>query len=281
LILVTGATGKVGRNVVSELLAGGTAVRALARNPETSGLPAGAEVVRGDVSAPATLDGGADGVDAVFLLWPLLTSDAAPAVVDALAGRARRVVYLSSEGVREHAERQAGPIIQFHADLERLVEASGLEWTFLRPTGFAGNTLGWAPQVRAEGVVRAPFATMARPLIHERDIAAVAARVLTEAGHAGARYVLSGPRLETTVDQVRAIGEAVGRRLDFEEIAPEVARDRMVGEGWPPSLVDSMLRAQAAMAADPEPVTSTVEELTGAPARSFREWARDHAADFS
>ncbi|MEW9532122.1 NAD(P)H-binding protein [Microbispora sp. NPDC049125] len=280
MILVTGATGNVGRNVVSLLAEAGAPVRALARRPGPLGLPEGVEVVRGDLSVPESLAAPLDGVEAVFLVWPLGTAEAAPPVVDAIAARARRVVYLSSMSVREDVERQADPISQFHADIERLVDGSPLEWTFLRPCGFATNTLGWAPQIRAGDVVRWPYAGMARPLIHERDIAAVAARALAEKGHEGAAYGLTGPELISQAEQVRAIGEAVGRPLRFEEMPPGEAREHLVAQGWPPAFAEGALRGWAGLMAAPEPVSGAVEELTGAPPRTFRQWAADHAADF-
>lgn len=281
VVLVAGATGNVGRHVVSELLGAGAAVRALTRDPASAGLPQGADAVRGDLGSPDSLHGALEGVDAVFFLWPFLTAEAAPALLATVKRHARRVVYLSSLGVREDRDRQADPINQFHADMERHVERSGLEWTFLRPSGFAVNTLGWAEQVRApEGVVRQPYRGASRSLIHERDIAAVAARALTGAGHERAKYVLTGPEALTQAEQVRIIGEAIGRPLRFEEVPPEAARQRMLAEGWPDAVVNGMLDAWAGFAVEPEAVTSTVEELTGAPARTFREWAADHAADF-
>lgn len=171
------------------------ALRALARDPDSAGLPDGIEVVRGDLSDPGTLEACLDGVDAVFLVWPFLTAEAAPAVLEVAAEHVRRIVYLSSMGVRDDLEEQADPINRFHADLERLIEKSGLEWTFLRSHTFATNALWWAPQIRADGVVREPYGAAARPVIHERDIAAVAARVLTSDGHGGATYRPTRSRL--------------------------------------------------------------------------------------
>lgn len=279
-ILVTGATGNVGRHVVSELLAAGASVRALTRDPTSARLPDGVDIVRGDLTAPDTLEPALDGVDVVFLVWPLGTAYEAPPVLDAIARHARRIVYLSAMGVRHDRERQTDPITQFHADIERLIEASSLQWTFLRAGGFATNTLQWAPQIRADGVVRWPFANATRSLVHERDLAAVAARALTEEGHAGQRYILTGPEALTQAEQVRVIGEGIGRPLRFEDVPREEAAEWMRAAGWSPSLVAPVLEAWAGMAANPEPVTPTVQEITGAPARSLREWAIDHAADF-
>jgi uncharacterized protein YbjT (DUF2867 family) len=267
--LVTGATGHVGRHVVSELVAAGAGVRALSRHPDRAGLPAGVEVVPGDLAVPDSLEGALDGVGAVFLLWPFFDAGSAPAVLDVIAKHARRVVYLSAMSATT-----------FHADVERAVERSGLEWTFLRPGGFATNTLGWAPQIRAEGVVRWPYGAAARSLIHERDIAAVAVRTLTGDGHAGQAYTLTGPAAVTQADQVRAIGEAIGRPVRWEDIPPAAARTQLLAEGWTAEFADGALGYWASLVTEPEPVTSTVEDLTGRPARTSREWAADHAGDF-
>src|SRR6476661_3146548 len=157
VILVTGATGNVGRQVVSQLVGTGATVRAVTRDPDSAGLPRGVDVARGDLSDPTTMDACLDGVDTVFLVWPFLTSEAAPAVLDVVAEHAGRIVLLSSMGVRDDVDEQVDPINQFHADLERLIEKSGLEWTFLRSHSFATNALWWAPQIRADGVVREPY----------------------------------------------------------------------------------------------------------------------------
>jgi uncharacterized protein YbjT (DUF2867 family) len=186
---------------------------------------------------------------------------------------------VSSLGVQDQLEYQRDPINQLHADIEHIIALSGLAWSFLRPSGFATNTYMWLPQIRAGDVVRWPFASAARSLIHERDIAAVAVRALTEARHEGATYLLSGPEAITHAEQVRMIGEAIGRTVRYEETSRAEAREHMLGS-WPPALVDGALDAWAGFVAKPEPVTSTVEDISGVPARSFRQWAYDHAGDF-
>lgn len=279
-ILVTGATGNVGGQVAAELAAMGVPTRAVVRDPGRAALPAGVKAVRGDLADPVSIERALDGIKTVFLVWPMLDAGGAAGVVDALARHAERVVYLSSMGVRPDEERQADPITQFHADLERLIETSGLTWTFVRSGGMATNTLGWADQIRADGVVRWPFAAARRSLVHERDVAAVAVRALTEAGHAGKAYPLTGPEALSQAEQAAIIGEAIGRPVRYEEIPPEAAREGMLAEGWPPMVVDGMLGAWSRMAKQPEPVLPTVAEVTGRPARSFREWAADHATAF-
>jgi len=140
-ILVTGATGHVGGQVVSQLLSMGAPLRALVRNPDAARLPGGVEVVRGDLSAPDSLAAALDGVESVFLVWPFMTAEAAPAVLEVITKHARRIVYLSSTGIRDDLAQQTSSISAFHADMERLIKQSGLDWTFVRSGGFATNTL--------------------------------------------------------------------------------------------------------------------------------------------
>lgn len=273
LILVTGATGNVGSNIVSGLLDTGEEVRALVRDPGAARLPSGVEVVQGDLTAPDTVKAALEGVAKVFLLWPSFDSEAATPVLEALAGQARRVVYLSSENVREDTDAYEGTV---KWQLERLAR----EWTFLRPTGFASNTLLWAEQIRGGDVVRWPFPGATRSLIHERDIADVAVRALNGDALIGARPILSGPEALTQVEQVETIGEAIGRPLRFEAISADAARAQMVETFGDPTFVDTALDAWAAMIDDPEVLTSTVQEITGTPARSLYRWALDHADEF-
>ncbi|RVX46516.1 uncharacterized protein YbjT (DUF2867 family) [Nonomuraea polychroma] len=269
-ILVTGATGNVGRHVVSQLGEAGLEVRALVRDPERSRLPV--ETVRGDLTAAETLEPALRDVESVFLLWPGFTTGNAADMVTVIAKHARRVVFLSANVADE-------PETHYH-EIERLIRHSGLGWTFLRPGGFAANTLGWAGQIR-QGVVRWPFGQASRSLIHEKDIAAVAAHVLTSAGHNGAAYVLTGPEQLTQAEQVRLIGEVIGREVRWEEQPAEEARERLMAAWGDPAFVDGALTTWERFVTHPEQVTDTVRRLLGRPALTFRQWARDHAADFS
>jgi uncharacterized protein YbjT (DUF2867 family)/predicted enzyme related to lactoylglutathione lyase len=266
-VLVTGATGKVGRHVVGGLLERDASVRVLARDPDTADLPDGVEVVAGDLKDPSTLAGHLDGVDAVFLVWPFFEADGVAAIVDVLAAPGRRIVYLSAEAAEKRPD-------SFWAQVESAVERSSSEWTFLRPTGFAANTRMWADQIRDTGVVRWVYGQAARSLIDERDIAAVAVRALTEPGHAAQRYVLTGPETITQTDQVRTIGEAIGRDVRWEELSRDDLGDQLAG------VPETALDTWASFVDTPEIVTSTVHDLTGRPARSFAEWAQDHADGF-
>ena len=280
-ILVTGATGRVGGAVVSELLAAGLPVRALTRRPEEARLPAGVEVAGGDLTVPESLDASLQGVTAVFLVWtaPLAT---APAVVARLAGTARRVVLLSSPHQTPHPFfQQPNPMAALHAELERLLVDARLEPTILRPGMFASNArLWWAPQIRLGDVVRWPYGSVETAPVDERDIAAVAARVLAEDRHGGADYVLTGPQRMTQAEQVGAIGAAIGRPLRFVELSPDEFRQEMAAAHAPAAVVDMLLNAWHAASGIPAFLTSTVADILGRPARTFQQWAADHAEEF-
>jgi uncharacterized protein YbjT (DUF2867 family) len=265
-VLVTGATGNVGRNVVTHLVRAGVPVRAMSRAPKE--FPDGVEGVRGDLAEPSTVP--FDGIDCVFL-FPY-ESTAAEVVERARAAGVRRIVVLSSGAFDDG----------FHgAELatEQAVAASGLEWTFVRPGEFMANTLAWAGGIRSSGVVRAPWGDQPSLMVHEADIAAVAVTVLLEDGHNGAKYVLTGPEWITPRDQVKAIGAAIERDLRFVELTPEEARENWLSQGWPLEVVDWLLGATDATYEMPV-LQRTVEEVTGRPARPYAQWARDHAADF-
>ena len=279
-VLVTGATGRVGRAVVVQLLAAGVPVRALTRRPDAAGLPATVEVVAGDLTVPDSLDAALQGVEAVFLLWTA-PPDTAPAVVERLASHARRVVFLSSPHKTPHPFfQQPNPMARFHAHVERLIAAAGLESTIIRPGMFASNAqFWWAPAIRDGDVVRWPYGAAETAPIDERDIAAVAARALYEEGHTGGDYVLTGPESLSQAEQVSVIGVALGRQIRFEELSPEEFRRETAGR-WPGPVVDMLLAAWGATIGRPAFVTSTVADVVGSPPRTFRQWAADHADAF-
>ncbi|MFG3114668.1 NAD(P)H-binding protein [Streptomyces sp. NPDC048197] len=285
-VLVTGATGNVGRQVVAQLLATGVRVRALTRQPDSAGLAYGGVDVRaGDLTDPCGLEEALKGVDRAFLMWPFHTADAAPDVVEALRRHVDHIVFLSSGAVQDGLtpEQQRHPVGRSHAAVERLIERSGLGWTHLRPSTFASNTLWWADQIRAGDVVCGAFGAVPMALLHEADIAAVAVRALTEEDrHDKAAYPLTGPEVLTQVDQVRILGEAIGRPLRWEELSREAARQQLLADDtFPDSFVDTLLDGYAEMLDAPRPVTTTtVEDVAGRPARTFHQWAVDHAADF-
>lgn len=279
-VLLTGATGRVGRLVVDHLLAADVPVRALTRRPTEARLPSAVEVASGDLCVPESLEAPLQGVRTVFLVWTA-PPPTAEAVVARLAAHVERVVFLSSPHQTPHPFfQQPNPVAVLHAQIERLIAAAGLASTILRPGMFASNALNWwASQIRSSDVVRWPYGGAETAPIDERDLASVAARTLREDGHAGGDYVLTGPESLSQADQVRIIGDVVGRRIRLEELSPEDFRRETVGT-WPSAVVDMLLAAWKATLGRPAFVTSTVSDVVGVPARSFRQWAADHADAF-
>ena len=279
-ILVIGGTGTVGRQVVSQLAAAGAQVRALVRNPSTAQLPPQVEVVQGDLTLPDTLDVCLNGIDAVFLIWTATPAAVAPAL-ERITKHARRVVYLSAPLKTAHPLFQQPNLLRtMFEQIERTIEGSGVQWTFVRPGMFAANALSWwAPQIRAGNSVRWPYLAVPTAPIDERDIAAVAVRALCDDGHAGAEYVITGPQSLSQFEQVSEICRVLGRSLRIEEISPDEARRELLRIGPLPA-VNMLLEAWSAAVGQPAHVTSTVEEVTGTPAKTFLEWATDNAAAF-
>ncbi|KAB8194660.1 NAD(P)H-binding protein [Nonomuraea phyllanthi] len=286
-ILVTGATGTVGRHLVRHLLERGARVRALTRDPATAALPEGVEAVAGDLADTTTLEPAFDGVTAVHLIN--FAGDYRPLrnggqIVDlAVRAGARRATVLG--GWRE-------------GTLEPAVRASALEWTVLNPVNFMANVLtDWGEALRSGDRVREPYGDRKSPAIHEADIAGVAATVLAEGGHGGASYHLTGPEVLTARRMLAIIGEATGRRLRFEELTPEQAREEWSRPGERPDLavfrafnqdpsvtaadvVEIVLRMYAAPNEYATTLTGHVEQVTGRPPRTFAQWAAEHAAAF-
>jgi uncharacterized protein YbjT (DUF2867 family) len=277
-VLVTGATGNVGRHVASQLLDTDCRVRVMTRNPDGADLPPRVEVVRGDLTDGADLDRCLDCVDVVFLVWTA-PPDAAAAAVERIARCAGRVVLLTSPHKTPHPFfQQPNPVRLQHAALERSIERSGIAWTFLRPGMFAANALlWWAPQIRSGDVVRWPYGDAPTAPVHERDIAAVAVRALLEPGQDGAEYVLTGPESLSQREQVEAIGRVIGRSLRYDEISPEEARRELRA---PAAVVTMLLDAWAAALGQPAYVTSEVASITGTPALTFRDWVGENANAF-
>jgi uncharacterized protein YbjT (DUF2867 family) len=282
-ILITGASGNVGQQVVSQLLGTGVHVRALSRDPLSAAFPPGVEVVGGDLTQPETLDECLEGIDSVFLVW-FASPDAVPAAIERIAKHARRVVFLSSPYQTAHPlfqGAQPNPISSLHAEIERRIKASGLDWTFLRPGMFASNARHWwAGQILAGDVVRWPYALAPTAPIHEGDIAAVAIRALCDSACSSADYLVTGPESLTQREQVSIIGEVLGRPLRFAEITPDEWRSELPSY-VPAHVAPMLLKAWAAAIGQPALVTSTVAEITGVPARTFREWAKHNTTAFT
>jgi uncharacterized protein YbjT (DUF2867 family) len=281
-VLVTGATGQIGAEVVDQLRATGCHIRALTRNPARANFPANVEIAQGDLAAPETLDEHLTGVDAVFLVWTAPVESAAIAV-ERIASHAERIVLPTSPHRTPHPFfQQPNKLRSMHAAVEQIVESSGARWTFLRPGPFALNCRNWwAPQIKNSDTVRWFYGGAATAPVHERDIAAVAVRTLCDEGHRRREYVLTGPESLTQRDQVSIIGAAIGRRLKYEEFSAESAKQELVEMMMPPTVADMLLSAYRAAVGAPAFVNSAIQEVTGRPAATFEQWALDHASEFT
>lgn len=276
-VLVTGATGRVGRHVVSGLLDRGVRVRALVRMPLLAGLPDDVEVATGDLTDPDSIADAAKGADAAFLLWPGFTADGADAVVAALTGSVGHVVYLSAARLQG---AESGVADGVWGDIESLLEASAATHTFVRSGGFAVNTQSWAVQIKAGDLVTLPHPLAGRSLIHERDIADVSVAALLDPEHVGQSYSITGPQTLTQAEQVETIGQAVGRRLTVTEQSVEDARTTMSEEFGDAEFADHALSHWGSLVDSPERTTDDVARVTGQPARTFADWADEHVDDF-
>ncbi|MBH0779668.1 SDR family oxidoreductase [Nocardia bovistercoris] len=264
-VLVIGAYGSVGGYVVDGLLSAGSTVRGTSRSPRAGASRDDVEMVGLDLNVPQTLPAALEGIEKVFLYAN--PESIGEFVKAAEAAGVAQVVLLSSASVVEPV-MQKSRSARMHSVVEEALRESGIGWTFLRPTTFATKQLSWAEAVRAGEKLRIPFLQLRTASIHERDIADVAVRALTRAGHDGKEYWLTGPQGLTQQEHIDAIGAAIGRSIDVVELAPEEVEPRLI------RTVGELMKA-------PCVVTSTIEEITGAPARSFRQWAEDHAEDFS
>jgi uncharacterized protein YbjT (DUF2867 family) len=252
----------------------------LTRDPAAAALPDGVQVVGGDLSDADSLATALAGVDEVFLIWHQASAEHPVEAIEAIARHASRVMYLSSLTVIDDREVQAHPMTAVHAEIEGAIRRSGLDWTFLRAGTFATNAFGWADEIRGTGRVRLPYPDAGRSPIVADDIAAVAARVLTEQGHEGTTFVLTGPELLTLAEMVATIGEAIGRPVRAEPIPPDVARAELIADGASAELADAALAYWEQLVTEPEPVTDAVERLIGARPTSFATWADAHAGVF-
>jgi uncharacterized protein YbjT (DUF2867 family) len=274
-ILVTGARGNVGSEVVAALAGRGQAVRALVRDPARAQLPGGVEAVAGDLDRPDTVEPALAGVDGVFLLGGF---DTLPDLLERMrnAGVAH-VTLLTSRCVVGGKPDNA--VTRMWLDSEAAVRASGLAWTIVRPSGFHSNALRWLPQLREGNVVRAPWADVPIASIDPADIGAVAATALAERRHDGQALSLSGPEPLTPGEQVAILAQVVGRPLRYEPLADDEARAAML-ENTPAPVVDALFRFFSEGEYDDSVVLDTVETVTGRQPRTFAMWADAHARQF-
>jgi uncharacterized protein YbjT (DUF2867 family) len=270
-IVVTGATGNVGRPLVAELVAAGAQVRAVSRAPDTAGFPSGVEVV--DSAAEAL-----PGASAVFLNSRALGELLPDVVAQSRKAGVRKLVALSAINADDDFSRQPSRVRgDRNLEVEQLAVGSGLDWVSLRPSVFATNFAGmWGAQLRAGDVVAGPYATASSAPIVESDIAAVAARALLTDDLVGQRVPLTGPQAFTNSELVEVIGAVLGRRLQYREVPNDVVRQGFAGIGFPAEFGDAYMAMLAETLDKPVLVTHDVEKIVGRPATPFAQWVSQH-----
>ncbi|MBV8860045.1 MAG: SDR family oxidoreductase [Acidobacteria bacterium] len=284
MILITGATGTTGREVVAELRRlGARDVRALVRDPARADFirEAGFEAVAGDFEKPETLGPALEGVERALLLTPPTPDTVTHQrefILAAAAAGVRHVVKLSAVGADADAPEGFG---KWHGQSENLLKSSGLKWTILRPNFFMQNLLGQAGQIASTGSIFQPVGDARASFIDARDIAAVAARTLTEDGHEGQTYVLTGPEALSYHEVAAKLSEATGRSINYVPISPEQFRAGALGAGLPEWLVSALERLNEIFAAGHAAgVTDAVRRVGQTEPTPFDQFARDHAAAF-
>lgn len=277
--VVFGARGNVGRHVAAGLLAAGEEIRVVSRDPAglPDGLRDGAQAVAADLASPESLPAALDGADKVFLY--AVSTGVDGFVSAALAAGVRQVVLLSSAAV-VGAAGEGNPIAGRHEAVERAIQRSGLDWTFVRPGMFAGNVRWvWGEPIRKGRAVRVPFPDAQSAPVHEKDIAALAVTALTEAGHSHQPYTVYGAHAVTVGQMVADIGAALGREIPVEVISPEQAHEELAASMGPAG-ARAILGAWQAGARGPAATSVIIERITGRPAHTFAQWAEDHVEDF-
>jgi uncharacterized protein YbjT (DUF2867 family) len=280
MILITGATGTVGSELVKQLVEARQKVRALVRDPaKASKFSNAVEVVKGDLSKPATLTAAFVGADKVFVLTapgPDMVELEGNAYEAAKRAGAAHIVKLSAFGI-EADFFAAAPGATWHNESERRLRSIGTAWTILRPGPFASNVINfWG--ITQRGGLFLPTGQGKDPQIDPRDIAAVAVNVLTTPGHEGKIYELTGPELLSYAEVVQKVSAVTGKPFKFVDVPEAAWRQEMLNAGFPPPMVDTLLVYFASVKAGRWHATSTVAELLGRPARTFDEWAKDHVA---
>jgi uncharacterized protein YbjT (DUF2867 family) len=284
MILITGATGTTGREIVGELRRVGAAgVRALVRDPARAAFvrEAGFETVAGDFDRPETLRAALEGVEHALLLTPPSpqTFEQQRAFIEAAAGAGvRRVVKYSAFGADADAPEGFG---KWHGQAEEFLKSSGLAWTMLRPNFFMQNLLGQAGQIKAAGAIYQPVGDARASFVDVRDIAAVVARTLTGEGHEGQTYVLTGPEALSYHDVAAKLSEATGRGITYVPVSPEQFRAGALSAGLPEWLVSALERLNEIFAAGrAAEVSDAVRRVGRKEPNTFDQFARDHAGEF-
>ncbi|WP_039824690.1 SDR family oxidoreductase [Nocardia testacea] len=275
-ILVTGATGNIGSELLRQLpQRSDLHIRAATRDPSGATLPGTVEAVRADLRRPDSLRSALAGVTALFLVSRV--GDDAAVLAAARDAGVEHVVLVSSITVQSHPHLEPA---RENAAVERLLETSGMDWTILRPTQFASNALWWADSIRETRSVEVPFADIGLPTVHPADIAAVARVALTERGHRGRTYALTGPARISPRWQVDAIAAALGERISFTEIDRARARERMIPQ-LGPRTTDALLDVTGGdINEELLAVRDTVTRVTGSRARTFEDWVARNVSAF-
>ncbi len=270
-ILVTGGTGTVGRHLSDQLARAGHQVRVLTRDPAKADLPVGVEPVAGDLAVPETLEGVFNGVTAVHLI-----TFGGPDYAQLSTGK-EIVELLVAAGVQRVTVLKGG---WGDSSVEQALAASDLEPTSLTPVEFMSNALEWVEAITTEGVVREAFAGARSAMVHEADIAAVAAVALTEDGHAGEDYTITGPEALTVPESLAVLAEASGREIGFVELSEDEVRAKWRSEGYGDDDIVFFLQMRKDNPAQGRTVLPTVPDVTGRPARTFAQWAAENAGTF-
>jgi uncharacterized protein YbjT (DUF2867 family) len=283
MIVITGATGLIGRRVVRSLAEAGEKVRAITRDPATADLPDTVEAVAGDPSRPTTIAHAFDGAHAVFLNSRAVGVAGPELLATARERGVRMAVALSAINIADDLDKQPS---RYRGDYNREIEAamvdSGLDWVSLRPGMFATNAIGlWAEPVRGGDVVRMPYPDAAWAPLDEDDLAEVAALALRTDTLLGRRVELTGPASLTQAEMIGIIGAALGRELRVERVPRAIAEQHLVGIGLPIGFARALLDMQAEYSTGPAVVSPEVAAILGRPARSFAQWVEANVAAFT
>lgn len=279
MILVIGATGTIGTQLLGQLHEDGVAVRAMTRSPEKAAkLAALAEAVVGDLDDLETLVPAMRGVDRFFLVSSSTTQDR-NALAAAKEAGVRHVVKISTQEAGWTPVEGHG---HWHKEREDLIRDSGLAWTFLRPGMYMSFALSWAPAIRREAAVRVAGGDGKLGPVDPWDVAAVAKAALTGSGHEGRAYELTGPELLGFGDMAAVLAKVSGRTVRHLDLSEAQQAETLAEMGLPDYVVDGLLDTFSLIRAGRFAyVTSDVETATGRRPRTFETWAREHVAAFA
>ncbi|MFJ4785191.1 NAD(P)H-binding protein [Streptomyces sp. NPDC088794] len=311
MILVTGATGTIGSEVVRQLAARGEKVRAQSRDPAGARVPSGVETAPGHHRDRASVEAAMAGAEAAFLVGVFGPDDVEHdrgLVAAARAAGVRRIVKLSAIGTgdprlgagdpqsgegegegegeaKAEAEGEGAPRVggfgTWHLYGEEAVKASGLEWTILRPSNFASNTLSWSQTIQEGTPALNMMGGGKQGVVDPRDVAEIAVAALLDPRHSGRTYTLTGPETLSAHEQAAVLGEILGRPVRLRDLSPEQRREQLLAAGLGEAYADALvIAARFIQDGGSDVVTEDVPEVLGRPARTYREWVVDHREAF-